>query len=80
MLLYTLINGKDCLSRRVFIFLFCLQIYKENFQKLSSGHPSEHSCNVITRYRLGKREDRKKDSSDDGFQAKYFMQQEENDY
>lgn len=60
MLLYTLINGKGCLGHRVFIFLFCLQIYKENFQKLSSGHPSEHSCNVITRYILGKGEHGKK--------------------
>lgn len=80
MLLYTLINGKGCLGYRVFPFLFYLQIYKENFQKLSSGHPSEHSCNVIIRYILGKREHGKKDSSDDGFQAMYFIQQEESNY
>lgn len=80
MLFYTLINGKGCLSHRGFIFLFCLWIYKENFQKSSSGLPSEHSCNVITRYILGKREHGKKDSSDDGFQIIYFIQQEESDY
>lgn len=66
---------------RVFIFLFCLQIYKENFQKLSSGLPSECSCNVIVRYILEKREHgKKKDSIDDGFQIIYFIQQEESDY
>lgn len=80
MLLYTLFNGKGCLGHRVFIFLFYLQIYKENFQKLSSGHLLEHSCNVITRYILGKREHGKKDSADEGFQTVHFIQQEESDY
>lgn len=79
MLLYTLINGKGCLGHRVFIFLFCLQIYKENFENLSSGYPSEHSCNVITRYILGKREHGNKDSSGKGFQTMYFILQEGGD-
>jgi len=54
------------------MFLFCLQIYNENFQKLSSGLPSEHSCSVFVRYILEKREHGKKDSSDDGFQIIRF--------